>query len=683
MYTKYRPYPAVTMEKRAWADNTADVAPVWASTDLRDGNQALKNPMDIPRKVAYFQALVDFGFKEIEIAYPSASQTEFDFCRTLIEDGMIPDDVTVGVLVPAIERHIVRSFEALRGAKRIIFHLYNPTAENQREVVFRRTEEAIIGLAVQGVACVRRETERFEGEVVFEYSPESFSQTELPFALAVSNAVIDAWGPTPQSPMILNLPNTLEASSPNIYADRIEWMGDRIAQRESVVISVHPHNDRGCAVASAELAVLAGAQRVEGTMLGNGERAGNADLVTMAFNYYAQGVDPRLNVGKVDDVLSRITAIIGTEVPERHPYVGAMIYSAFSGTHQDAIKKGMEHRRANNTHTWEVPYLAIDPADIGRAYKDAVRINSQSGKGGVAYVLKACYGIEVPASEQTALADAVKKRSEARGGEIGADEVHAIYEEMAQRAETNSWNAAQYARHAGFVSALALPVVELLSPREGETILDLGCGEGSLAVEIQKRGADVVAVDLNADMVESARAKGIDAHVMSATRLLFEQRFDAVFSNAVLHWVTEARTAVRQVRRALKPGGRFVAEFGGHGNAAQVVAAMVRVFERHPEFGPFENPWYFPTAAEYQALLESEGFSVTSAELIPRPTPVDDIAHWLDLFANGIVAHLESAQLSRFKQEVRALLEPTLYTASEGWHVDYVRLRVKAVKENL
>ncbi|WP_345972041.1 2-isopropylmalate synthase [Sulfurimonas diazotrophicus] len=683
MYTKYRPYPAVTMEKRAWADNTADVAPVWASTDLRDGNQALKNPMDIPRKVAYFQALVDFGFKEIEIAYPSASQTEFDFCRTLIEDGMIPDDVTVGVLVPAIERHIVRSFEALRGAKRIIFHLYNPTAANQRDVVFRRTEEAIIGLAVQGVAWVRREAERFGGEVVFEYSPESFSQTELPFALAVSNAVIDAWGPTPQSPMILNLPNTLEAGSPNIYADRIEWMGERIAQRESVVISVHPHNDRGCAVASAELAVLAGAQRVEGTMLGNGERAGNADLVTMAFNYYAQGVDPRLNVGKVDDVLSRITAIIGTEVAERHPYVGAMIYSAFSGTHQDAIKKGMEHRRANNTHTWEVPYLAIDPADIGRAYKDAVRINSQSGKGGVAYVLKACYGIEVPASEQTALADAVKKRSEARGGEIGADEVRAIYEQMAQRAEANSWNAAQYARHAGFVSALALPVVELLSPREGERILDLGCGEGSLAVEIQKRGADVVAVDLNADMVESARAKGIDAYVMSATRLPFERRFDAVFSNAVLHWVTEPRTAVRQIRRALKPGGRFVAEFGGHGNAAQVVEAMRMVFERHPEFGPFENPWYFPTGAEYRALLESEGFRVASAELIARPTPVDDIAHWLDLFANGIVAHLESAQLSCFKQEVRTRLEPTLYTASEGWHVDYVRLKVKAVKENL
>ncbi|WP_345984686.1 2-isopropylmalate synthase [Sulfurimonas sp. HSL-1656] len=678
MYTKYRPYPAVAMEKRAWADKTADVAPVWASTDLRDGNQALKNPMDIPQKVAYFQALVDFGFKEIEIAYPSASQTEFDFCRTLIEGEMIPKDVTVGVLVPAIERHIVRSFEALRGAKRIIFHLYNPTAANQREVVFRRTEEAIIGLAVQGVAWVSREAERFGGEVVFEYSPESFSQTELPFALAVSNAVIDAWGPTPQSPMILNLPNTLEAGSPNIYADRIEWMGERIAQRESVIISVHPHNDRGCAVASAELAVLAGAQRVEGTMLGNGERAGNVDLVTMAFNYYAQGIDPRLNVGKIDEVLSRITAITGTEVAERHPYVGSMIYSAFSGTHQDAIKKGMEHRRASNTHAWEVPYLAIDPADIGRAYKDAVRINSQSGKGGVAYVLKECYGIEVPASEQTALADAVKKCSEARGGEIGADEVRELYEQMAQHAESNSWNAAHYAPHAGFVSALALPVVELLSPKAGETILDLGCGEGSLAVEIQKRGADVVAVDLNADMVECARAKGIDAYVMSATLLPFERRFDAVFSNAVLHWVTEARTAVRQVHRALKPGGRFVAEFGGYGNAAQVVEAMRMVFERHPEFGPFENPWYFPTDAEYKALLESEGFSVASAELIVRPTPVDDIAHWLDLFANGIVAHLESAQLSRFKQEVRTLLEPTLYNASEGWHVDYVRLRVKA-----
>lgn len=682
MHTKYRPYPAVKMEKRKWADKTAAVAPVWASSDLRDGNQALKNPMNIEQKIAYFRALVDFGFKEIEVAYPSASQTEFDFCRTLIEEDLIPDDVTVGVLFPAIERHIIRSFEALEGAKRINMHLYNPTASNQREVVFRRSESEIITMALQGVAWVKREAERFAGEVVFEYSPESFSQTELPFALAVSNAVIEAWQPTPEAPMILNLPNTLEAGSPNIYADRIEWMSERIARRDSVVVSVHPHNDRGCAVASAELAVLAGAQRVEGTMLGNGERAGNVDLVTMAFNYHAQGIDPQLNVAEIDRILARITAITGIAVPERHPYVGAMIYTAFSGTHQDAIKKGMEHRRANEHHVWEVPYLAIDPADIGRTYKDAVRINSQSGKGGVAYVLKEVFGIDVPAEIQARVAEAVKHASESRGGEIGADEIKTIYENMvSENQETNDWNAEHYNRHAGFVSQLALPVVDLLAPQNGESILDLGCGEGTLSVEIARSGAQVIAVDLNADMVAHTKAQGIEAYIMSATWLPFESRFDAVFSNAVLHWVKAAETTVEQVRKVLRPGGRFVAEFGGHGNAHTAVAAMEEIFKRHPEFGTFENPWYFPSPEEYRALLESKGFRVEYSELIPRPTPVQSVAIWLDLFANGITSRLKPKQFETFKHEVSALCRPTLYDPQKGWHVDYVRLRVKAIKE--
>jgi len=428
MHTKYTPYPAVKLTKREWADKTPAVAPTWVSTDLRDGNQALAHPMGIEQKVAYFKALVDFGFKEIEIAYPSASQTEFDFCRTLIEGGHIPSDVTVGVLMPSIERHIVRSFEALKGAAAITMHLYNPTAANQRDVVFKRSKEAIIDLALEGVACIKRETQKFDGRVVFEYSPESFSQTELEFALEISNAVISAWEPTSDAPMILNLPNTLEESMPNIYADRIEWMGKHITNRESVIISVHPHNDRGCAVASAEMAVLAGAQRVEGTMLGNGERAGNVDLVTLAFNYYSHGIDPRLHVEKVDAVLERITAIMGMEVPARHPYVGALIYTAFSGTHQDAIKKGIEHRRAQQAHVWDVPYLAIDPHDIGREYKDAIRINSQSGKGGVAYLLKEIYGIEIPKALQAEIAKEVQRIAEKRGGEISSDEVLGIYE---------------------------------------------------------------------------------------------------------------------------------------------------------------------------------------------------------------------------------------------------------------
>ncbi|MBU0632522.1 2-isopropylmalate synthase [bacterium] len=429
-FTKYKPYETVKLDKREWADKTAAVAPVWVSTDLRDGNQALANPMGIEQKVAYLKALVEFGFKEIEVAYPSASQTEFDFCRRLIEEGLIPDDVTIGILTPSIERYIVRSFEALQGAKRINIHLYNPTASNQREVVFKRSKEEIIALALQGVECIKTETAKFAGEVVFEYSPESFSQTELAYALEVSNAVIEAYEPTCKKPMILNLPNTLEACSPNIYADRIEWMGKHIKNRENVIISVHPHNDRGCAVASAELAVLAGAQRVEGTILGNGERAGNVDLVTLAFNYFSQGIDPCLHVEKVDEILARITAITGLHVSDRHPYVGSMIYTAFSGTHQDAIKKGMEHHRREKNGSWNVPYLAIDPRDIGREYKDSIRINSQSGKGGVAYVLKEVYGIEVPSEMQAKLAQEVKNISEIRGGEISSDEVLGIYEGM-------------------------------------------------------------------------------------------------------------------------------------------------------------------------------------------------------------------------------------------------------------
>jgi 2-isopropylmalate synthase len=670
------------LDKREWADKSVTVAPRCVSTDLRDGNQALANPMGIEQKIAYFKALVEFGFKEIEVAYPGASQTEFDFCRRLIEGGLIPEDVTIGILVPSIERHIIRSFEALCGAKRITMHLYNPTASNQRSVVFRRSCEQIIELALQGVECIKREAGTFEGEVVFEYSPESFSQTELEFACDISNAVIEAWQPMQEHPMILNLPNTLEACSPNIYADRIEWMSKHLKNRESVIISVHPHNDRGCAVASAELAVLAGAQRVEGTMLGNGERAGNVDIITLAFNYFSQGIDPCLRVDKVDEILSRITSITGMSITERHPYVGSMIYTAFSGTHQDAIKKGMEHHRKQNSPRWEVPYLAIDPRDIGREYKDSIRINSQSGKGGVAYVLKEIYGIEVAPEMQTKLADEVKRISQKRGGEISSDEVLGIYEGMMKRNE-NSWNVSEYTKHAAFVSNLALPVVDLLAPSEDEAILDLGCGEGTLALEIQKSGAKVTGVDLSHEMVKSARAKGIDAIVMSATELEFKSRFDAVFSNAVLHWVKESETAVRNIYEALKPNGRFVAEFGGLGNCKIAVDAMKEVFTNHPELGAFEDPWYFPSIEEYSTLLESCGFSVEYCELIPRPTPVDDIVNWLDLFANGVTSHLSREEFSVFKEEVSRMTKPILFDENNGWRVDYVRLRVKAIKGTL
>jgi len=691
MYTKYRPYPAVKMETRAWADKTASVAPVWASTDLRDGNQALKNPMTIDQKVAYFQALVDFGFKEIEIAYPSASQTEFDFCRRLIEGGMIPDDVTVGVLVPAIERHIVRSFEALKGAKRIILHLYNPTAANQREVVFRRTEAAIVDLAVQGVQWVKREATGFGGEVVFEYSPESFSQTELPFALTVSNAVIEAWGPTPERPMILNLPNTLEAGSPNIYADRIEWMSDRIARRESVIISVHPHNDRGCAVASAELAVLAGAQRVEGTMLGNGERAGNVDLVTMAFNYYAQGIDPRLNVADIDAILARITAITCMEVPERHPYVGAMIYSAFSGTHQDAIKKGMEHRRTNGIHTWEVPYIAIDPADIGRAYKDAVRINSQSGKGGVAYVLKETFGIDVPPAEQAKLADEVKKASEAAGGEISADEVLEIYKVLPPEPEKNAgaWRPEAYAAHSKGQAVWAMELIEKIGLRGDETILDIGCGDGKITHHLARRtSGEVVGVDLSPEMIAYAQAAfpEPDFMEMDAQALRFGERFDVVFSNAVLQWVPDHEAVVQGIFRALKPGGKAVLQMGGYGNAVDVFAALEQVTPKYADcFDGFVSPYTFCRPESYDTWLAEAGFKRFEAKLIRKDMvheTADAFRGWLETTWFPYIRRIPKTRQNAFVQAwIAAYLARCPLDDAGRVHVDMVRLEVVAQKE--
>ena len=324
--------------------------------------------------------------------------------------------------------------------------------------------------------------------------------------------------------------------------------------------------------------------------------------------------------------------------------------------------------------------MAIDPQDIGREYKDSIRINSQSGKGGVMYVLKEIYGIEVSQDMQAKLAEEVKNISQQRGGEISSDEILGIYEGMMQR-NVNSWNADNYNTHAVFVSDLALPVVDLLAPKEGEEILDMGCGEGKLAVEIQKRGAKVTGVDLSREMVESAKAKGIDASVMSVRELPFQEKFDAVFSNAVLHWVKESKDAVTNIYDSLKPNGRFVAEFGGEGNVKTVVDAMEKVFKHHPEFGKFENPWYFPSDMEYKTLLESCGFRVEYIELIPRPTPVDDIVNWLDLFANGIVSHLSAEEITIFQEEVRLHVSEKLYDNNSGWHLDYVRLRVKALKE--
>lgn len=426
-HTKYKPYETVNLTSRQWVNKTITKAPIWASSDLRDGNQALANPMSVEQKIRYFKALVKFGVKQIEVAYPSASAVEFEFCRRLIEDGLIPDDVAIGILTPSVEKHILKSFEALQGAKNIIMHLYNPTAQNQRQVVFKKSEKEIIDLAVNGTNIIKEASKSFGGNVIFEYSPESFSQTELWYARDVANAVIETYKPTANNKMILNLPNTLEACMPNIYADRIEWMSNNLVHRENIIISVHPHNDRGTAVASAEMAVLAGADRVEGTMLGNGERAGNVDLVTLAFNLYSQGIDPELNIYDIDEILSVVCAQSGLKIGKRHPYVGDMIYTAYSGTHQDAIKKGLDRQHALDS--WETPYLPIDPKDIKREYKDLIKINAQSGKGGVAFVLKHFYNVEIDASAALDLSLKVKSAADERNGELTHDEVYEIYKD--------------------------------------------------------------------------------------------------------------------------------------------------------------------------------------------------------------------------------------------------------------
>lgn len=426
-FNKYRQYPIVENINRKWPSKIVEHAPIYCSVDLRDGNQALQNPLNGVQKLEYFNMLVSMGFKQIEVSYPSASVTDFNFTRKLIEDDIVPDDVYLQVLIPARIDLIDRSVEAMRGVKKGIFHLYNPTSKFQRDVVFKKTKEEIISMAVESMRHLIARTKDFEGEVIYEYTPESFSQTELEFAIEVCNAVINEVNPTPQNKMIINLPNTLEACMPNIYADRIEWMCENIEKRDSVIISVHPHNDRGTSVASAELAVLAGADRVEGTLFGNGERAGNLDLVTFAFNIYANGINPELNLTHIDEVKDFFEKVTQTKTHVRHPYVGDMIFTAFSGGHQDAIKKGFDFYENTDKKQWVVPYLPIDPKDIKRDYEKVVRINSQSGKGGVDFIISQFLGEKMNKDEVKMFGKIVKDESDKKGCELTKDEIISLY----------------------------------------------------------------------------------------------------------------------------------------------------------------------------------------------------------------------------------------------------------------
>jgi len=425
-HSKYQPFQPIGLADRTWPDQVITRAPSWCSVDLRDGNQALIEPMSVMQKKKLFALLVDVGFKEIEVGFPAASQPDFDFVRSLIEENLIPDDVTIQVLTQARTELIERTFESLRGARRAILHVYNSTSTVQREKVFRTDQAGIVDIAVRGARDVKRCAELApETNWVFQYSPESFTGTEMDFAVEVCNAVLDIWQPTPANPAIINLPSTVEMATPNIYADQIEHFCRQVSNRDSVVVSLHTHNDRGCAVAAAELAVMAGAQRVEGTLLGNGERTGNMDIVVMAMNLYSQGIDPQLDLRDMDRIVSVVRECTQIDVHPRQPYSGDLVFTAFSGSHQDAIKKCLDHYQEGDT--WEIAYLPIDPRDLGRTYQDVIRVNSQSGKGGVAYVLSNKFGFELPRWLQIDFSRVVQKEAEDTGQEIPSDKIWSLF----------------------------------------------------------------------------------------------------------------------------------------------------------------------------------------------------------------------------------------------------------------
>ena len=429
-YWKYKPYDTVDLPDRTWPNRVVTRAPIWCSTDLRDGNQALVKPMDSARKQRMFELLVQLGMKEIEVGFPAASKTDFDFVRKLVDDELIPDDTRIAVLTQARPELIERTYEAIDGASRAIVHLYNSTSTTQRRVVFRLDEAGITELATRGTALCKELAAETSTDVMFEYSPESFHGTELDVALRICEAVMDVWGPSPDEPMVVNLPTTVEAFPPNVYADRIEWFQRQMTRRGSVILSVHPHNDRGTAVATAELGLMAGADRVEGTLFGNGERTGNVDLITLALNLLTQGVDPKLDLSSLDEARRIVEECNELPVHPRHPWVGELVYTAFSGSHQDAIKKGMVAQQRSESELWDVPYLPIDPQDLGRSYEAIIRVNSQSGKGGVAYLMETEHNLELPRGLQVDFAQKVQAVTDLRGGELTADEIYAVFEEQ-------------------------------------------------------------------------------------------------------------------------------------------------------------------------------------------------------------------------------------------------------------
>jgi len=427
-YGRYRKNPVLNYKEREWPNKEIEKAPIWCSVDLRDGNQALIDPMIVEEKMEFYELLLKLGFKEIEIGFPAASQIEFDFLRQLVDRKMIPKGVKMQVLSQCREELIDRTFESIQGIDDVIFHIYNSTSTLQRDVVFNMDKEEIIKIAVNGTKMVKERAKNFPGNITLEYSPESFTGTEVDFALEICTAVQEAWGATKENPIIFNLPATVEMNTPNVYADQIEWMNKHFKDRESIILSVHPHNDRGTGIAATELALLAGADRVEGTLFGNGERTGNIDMLNVAYNMFSQGINPELNIEHINEIIDVYERCCKMKIDERHPYAGKLVFTAFSGSHQDAINKGVKAMKERKQENWEVPYLPIDPADIGREYEPIVRINSQSGKGGVAFIMDTYFGFKLPKGMHKEFAKVIQTLSE-KQGEVSPEEIMAKFKE--------------------------------------------------------------------------------------------------------------------------------------------------------------------------------------------------------------------------------------------------------------
>ena len=428
-YKRYKRVPVLNYPERQWPNKEIQKAPIWCSVDLRDGNQALIEPMVVEEKIEFFKLLVKLGFKEIEVGFPAASQIEYDFLRTLVEQNLIPDDVKVQVLIQCREHLIKRTFEAIQGCKNVIIHIYNSTSTLQRDVVFDMNREEIKQIAIDGTEMVKKYMKGFDGNIQLQYSPESFTGTEMDFALEICEAVKDVWQPTVENPIIFNLPATVEMTTPNVYADQIEWMSTHFTDRDKIILSIHPHNDRGCGVAASELALLAGADRIEGTLFGNGERTGNVDVLNIAYNMFSQGINPELDIENVNEIIEVYERCTKMDIDPRHPYAGKLVFTAFSGSHQDAINKGVHALEQRKSPYWEVPYLPIDPSDLGRKYEPIVRINSQSGKGGVAFVMDHYYGFKLPKVMHKELSDEIQAISE-RQGEVSPSQIMDKFREM-------------------------------------------------------------------------------------------------------------------------------------------------------------------------------------------------------------------------------------------------------------